>query len=421
MRRILYSTLYLCAIFVLLTSQSGTPLGLETKGVPCYRLNPQHTGQSPYDTTHTNGDVLWSYTTPNGNIYSHPVITTEGNLLFFSSDGWLYSINKNGQQNWQYFTGSGSELCGPAIGDDGTIYCGGSNNTFYALNSNGTLKWSYSVNLTLATTFLAPILDENNILYTVSISDHLLYALDSNGSFLWSHNIGNLPKIPFPPVLSNNGVIYASGGDGLFAFSPNGTQLWNIYLGFYGGKQVSISSSGNIYLTAGNFHLYSIYPNGTIAWSYIIHDLANGSPAISDDGLVYTVAQDYGRIYISNLDGSNLINWTINDYILSPITISKEGTLYFSSRDYWGNCTIHALNQDGTVKWEYQVDGIRLTSSPAVIGEDGTVYITIEDTMYAFSNEDSNSLIPLVVTCIFVMTVVYFIIFHVIRKMKKEI
>ncbi|MFC1906509.1 PQQ-binding-like beta-propeller repeat protein [Chloroflexota bacterium] len=93
----------------------------------------RHTGVSPYDTSHVNGTVKWSFETGAG-IESSPVIGKDRTIYVGSHDGKLYAINPDGTKKWRFTGARGSGIISsPAIGADGTIYFGSWNKKLYAV------------------------------------------------------------------------------------------------------------------------------------------------------------------------------------------------------------------------------------------------------------------------------------------------
>ncbi len=75
---------------------------------------------------------------------------------------------------------------------------------------------------------------------------------------------------------------------------------------------------------------------------------------------------------------SEKLSYTTGDKVVSSPAVSSDGTVYVGSHDN----KLHAVNPDGTFKWEYTTGG-DVRSSPA-IGADGTVYVgNLDGTLYA--------------------------------------
>ena len=125
-----------------ITSETAEAAGLADSAWPCRGANANHTGQSPYDTSHVDGTVKWSYTT-GGSVYSSPAIGSDGTVYVGSHDYNLYAINPDGTVKWSYTTGN-IVWSSPAIGSDGTVYIGSQDDKLHAINPNGTLKWTYT-------------------------------------------------------------------------------------------------------------------------------------------------------------------------------------------------------------------------------------------------------------------------------------
>ena len=100
---------------------------------PCLGGNLRRTGLSPYDTSHVDGTVKWSYTT-NHKIRTAPVIDQDGTIYISSSDGKLYALHPDGTHKWSLFIGWGG-ISSPAIGSDGTVYISSSDGKLYAFGS----------------------------------------------------------------------------------------------------------------------------------------------------------------------------------------------------------------------------------------------------------------------------------------------
>jgi len=72
---------------------------------PMFHGSAQHGGLSPYNTSHINGTVKWTFETGAG-IESSPVVGTDGTIYFGSHDGYLYAISRNGELKWKIKIGT---------------------------------------------------------------------------------------------------------------------------------------------------------------------------------------------------------------------------------------------------------------------------------------------------------------------------
>jgi len=128
------------------------------------------------------------------------------------------------------------------------------------------------------------------------------------------------------------------------------------------------------------------------------------TPAVMGDNLV-CVTDRNGTVTVLQMDGTMVWQYqTGYEYLSSPV-IAQDSTIYVRSQ-----YILTALNADGTLKWEYGsipqdyfstekiTDDDNMNSgywvysgmydSPS-IGIDGTVYVTIRGTIYAFEPEGS--------------------------------
>ncbi|MCK4266088.1 MAG: right-handed parallel beta-helix repeat-containing protein, partial [Thermoplasmata archaeon] len=266
---------------------NGWLLGLAESPWPMFRCNPQHTGQSSYNTTHVRGLVSWNFTIGDF-VRSSPSINPDGTIYIGSNDGKLYALYPNGTEKWNFSAGD-NVASSPAIASDGTIYFGCYPDKIYALNSNGTEKWNYSTGSGYMTS--SPAIGLDGVIYIGSggggSSGNDLFALYPNGTKFWNFSTGG--NIVSSPSIDSIGTIYVGSNDGyLYALYPNGTLKWKFHTGFGASGGPAIGTDGTIYV--GTNKLYAIYPNGTLKWSFNLGSdrwVYDSSPAISADGTIY--------------------------------------------------------------------------------------------------------------------------------------
>ena len=123
---------------------------------------------------------------------------------------------------------------------------------------------------------------------------------------------------------------------------------------------------------------------GEVIWQV---SLGNGSvgtsPVIGEDGTIYVTALDNEfSLFAVSQDGN--IKWKFHPgrHIESGPMISKDGTIYLGAGWQLGgpleSGAFYALNPDGTIKWEYELNSFTLDYGDA-IGLDGTIYFTASD------------------------------------------
>lgn len=315
---------------------------------PMFHGNLQHTGLSPYDTSHVNGTVKWVFKADKG-MESSPAIGSDGTIYIGSHENKLYAINPDGTEKWHFQVGTGpvfSEsgtkefsawkgiLSSPAISNDGTIYFTSLSNKLFALAPDGTEKWNYNIGLSVD---------------------------------IWSS-----------PAIGSDGTVYVGSHDNfngrLYAINPDGAEKWSFQTEGDISSSPAIGKDGTIYIATGDKHLYALDSNGKKKWGFTFPDFADSSPAIADDGTIYVGSTREGALYAINKEGAK--KWSLKlgssiDVWSSP-AIGMDGTIYIGADDD----NLYAVNSDGTVKWKFSFDGDG-GSSPA-IGSDGTIYMACD-------------------------------------------
>jgi outer membrane protein assembly factor BamB len=157
----------------------------------------------------------------------------------------------------------------------------------------------------------------------------------------------------------------------------NGFTLWKFKTSGWMSGGIAIDNEGILYFGDGHWYLYALYQNGTLKWKYKTDGYIWGTPALAEDGTIY-ITTNGGNLYSVNKNG--ILNWkfNVNDPMFTSPVIGPDGTIYI------GNHGIHAINPDGTEKWEYSTDWIY---SDPVIGLDGTIYVGSDDNyLYAMNS-----------------------------------
>ena len=340
---------------------------------PGFHANLNHTGVSPYDTSHVFGSVIWSFETGD-TIRSNPTIDSDGTIYFGSNDHHLYAVYPNGTLKWSFTTGD-FVSSSPAIDADGTIYFGAWDFNVYALYPNGTLKWSFPTNDIIVS---SPSIGTDGTIY-IGSEDYYVYALNPDGTLKWSYLTGSCVKAV--PAIADDGTVYVGSYDrNMYAFTPNGTLKWFFHTAVYIISSAAIGGDGTIYFGSWDNIFYALNPDGTLRWSYATGSYILSSPAIGSDGAIYFGSYD-NRVYALNPNGTLRWSYLTGGYIFSSPAIGAEGTVYIGSCDN----SLYALNPNGTLRWSYATGGW-IESSPSISG-DGTVYVGSYDyKVYAFNN-----------------------------------
>jgi len=133
--------------------------------------------------------------------------------------------------------------------------------------------------------------------------------------------------------------------------------------------------------------LYAIRDDGdraTLRWSFSAHDDIYTSPAVGGDGTIYTGSWD-GNFYALNPE-NGAIKWVFEagDVVSSP-AVATDGTIYFAASENFYTW-LYALNPDGTLKWFRRTK--RLFVSDMAIDANGTIYVGMDDYLYAISSDN---------------------------------
>lgn len=184
----------------------------------------------------------------------------------------------------------------------------------------------------------------------------------------------SLAKSPWPkymgPGSHNSGRSPYNGPD-----SPE--VKWVLDLGgFSHFRSLSVDSDGTIYVGA-SLELFAVNPDGTIKWSvYIPQNPAHVT--ISEDGFLY-VQTIYNKMYKIDSIGGEMVSdyWPydfspFNTQGVYPAAIAGDGTILCGTGGR-GTQYLHAINPDGTGKWEV-ASGNNVETLPAIDEESNVVY-----------------------------------------------
>ena len=385
-------------IICLINLIAGCSMSLANSAWPKAFQNLENTSLSPYSPPFINlMGIAWQYTiqSPSSTFFSSPIIGTDGTVYLGSiipGDSGLYAFNPDGTLKWKYSVSNHTYT--PAIDSNNIIYFGSENGYFYAFNPDGTLKWKYSVENGVVT---SPAIDSNNIIYFGG-NDNYFYALNPDGTLKWKYELENTDVGGYGgPAIDSNNIIYyaATSGTGpysviLYAINSDGTLKWKTTIAssaYYMTSPVLDETNKQIYVVvpeAGYLYCYDF--DGNQKWTVQISS-ANTSSGIAFSGqYLYCVDEDKNTIHslikvdtngnkIKTLfldDGSNE---SIKSY---PILDSNENLyIQYDNKLYITNNNLEIIIQIG-LKLH---DGYPSTSS--AIAEDGTVYVVVDNTLYA--------------------------------------
>ncbi len=353
---------------------------------PSFGRDMSNTRFSPFNTSHVDGTLKWSYESDTW-LWSSPAIGSEDLLYFGSPNNNMYALNtEDGSEQWIYSSG-GHILSSPAVSQDETIYFGSGDYNIYALNPDGSLKWTYA---TEGEIYSSPNVDEDGNVYVGSY-DGNLYSVDKDGTLNWKFSSDSW--LWSSPAIGSENVVYVGSGDEkLYAIDgEDGTEIWNFPTGGDIYSSPAVADDGTIYFGSYDGFLYALNPDGSLKWSYNIGAKIHPSPGIGEDGTVYVGSHNGGLYAIK--DGTLQWYFETDDRISSSAAISADGLIYFGSEDG----KLYAVDLDGNEKWSYET-GSSIYASPA-IGEKGNVFVSSYDgSMYAFTGTQDKSEVSMSIT-----------------------
>jgi len=140
----------------------------------------------------------------------------------------------------------------------------------------------------------------------------------------------------------------------------------------------TLSSDGTVYVGSGDNKVYALNPDGTLKWSYETGDWVDAVPALSEDESVVYAASWDNHLYALDAE-TGAVNWSYEtgNFIVSSPSIGSDGTIYFGSNDNF----FYALNPDGTLQWEYFLEGAETAEiqGSSAIDENGYIYFGAKD------------------------------------------
>jgi len=278
------------------------------------------------------GAVSWAYDTA-GWVSSSPAIGANGTIYVGSADNYLHAINPDGTRRWRISTGSvdGSPspvYSSPIITDDGrVIFASEGGRVFSVDQDTGQIQWTY---LMAAHTVSSPAVGPGGKIY-IGCGNGQLVALNPNGTLAWTFNTGG--QIYSTPAIGDDGTVYVTSQDGrLYAINPDGTSRWSFFAPPNISSSPAIGYDGTIYFGSQSGLFYAVNPNGTQKWVYDTYSPIGSSPLVDPGNSVFFGTQS-GRMYALKSDGT--LKWQIDlgDRIDSSPAVGSAGTIYVGSFD----------------------------------------------------------------------------------------
>ena len=336
------------------------------------------------------GTVLWRYYGGNG-IYSAPAPAPDG-TIYLVSDGGLCAVTNNGvvaSNRWCFPAGGGSS---PAIGPDGTIYIVGGEGNLHAMNPDGSQKWSYPAQAGQG----SPGIGWDDSVYVEGYQ--YLYAVSASGSNKWKSAVMGSRNYSSPAV-GLDGSIYVGSYEqhAFYAFASDGSQKWlrdSTFLDAVPCDSAAVAQDGTILVTAGS--LYAFAPDGTNVWRTTTNNCLGACPVIGPDGTIY--AGDGGDLGLNAFKPGGGLLWhavpaPVRYGVPSTPAVDSSGTIYYCTSN-----NLFAISSQGAVKWVAPgLDvpaGFSVFGQPPLIAPDGTIYVALGGTLYAIAGTNGPAKSP---------------------------
>ena len=301
--------------------------------------------------------------------------------------GFAYDRGRTGQSpyqgpqanklKWQFtLPGWGSSV---AIAADGTAYVGTDAGVVFALNTDGSEKWQFE----LPTIEVTPP-DDWSEAEQEELAERGLKASINDVSIGPDGTIYIGEAFHLWKGSTTTGFSVPGHERKLYAFDPDRTVKWTFGVGPRDiATHISIDPNGIVYFGTAKgpyeqaeCHFYAVSPEGQEKWFVLLSSSGTIlSAALAEDGTLYIGGDTL--IALNPEDGS--LKWEYDIQTTTSIAaapaVGRDGTMYVCTRPgaRENYSKLFAIHPDGTKKWELDV-GV-METSPA-LSEVGTIYIT---------------------------------------------
>lgn len=329
----------------------------------------RNTGRSPYEGPGVGAEVAWKFKAGH-EIFSSPVVSKKGHVIFGCDDSHVYAVNFQGREAWKYKTDYYASAS-PGLSPDGTVFIGSDDQYLYSISSAGKLNWRFKTGYFISS---GAVVTKSGRIIACG-EDSFVYCLDNKGKLIWKYKTGG--EIIGTPAISGS-TIYVTCQDGnLYYISMKGQLIRKFKAGGELISSPAVSDDGRICFGSDNHNLYAVTGKGKLKWKYKTGGAVLSSPAIAPDGTIIFGSKD-GYLYALSSGGKLLWKFETGFSVESSPAVDAAGRVYFGSHD---RC-IYGLSPKGKLLWKVETGGA-VYSSPA-IGPDGTVYAgSMDKCLYA--------------------------------------
>jgi outer membrane protein assembly factor BamB len=289
------------------------------------------------------GERIFTDQISGGTYYQSKPTAADGNLVFGTPSGFLYSVDaETGEENWKFEMG-GAISVGAALAD-GKVYAGqqGNERFFYCVDAKtGELVWKQTIPGGWVWGSAAV---DDGLVYIPTVSGYAVCLDGETGHIVWMYPTAM--SVPAEPAIDGDLVYFGSWSHSLYAFNKKtGDIVWKKSgIGLDSGTL--IAENGKIYLPSANniFNYYNsqtgelLNEGNTDDEAKGVHSGFNASPAFTDGVAFFSarVGRGYGgvplasRVYSVNPETAE-INWTFPDGGGLSAPALARGRVYIAS------------------------------------------------------------------------------------------
>lgn len=169
--------------------------------------------------------------------------------------------------------------------------------------------------------------------------------------------------VKYPPAIGDDGNIYATDMEYLYAINPDGTLIWKFF-----PQPKNLLPNPNVIVEERNNFLFLpvIGPDGNI---YV----AGFTIFVDKDHFIVVLSYLYA---ITPSGEKSLVFAKLGEEMLSHPAIDSKGTIYISTLETVESCTLYAIGKNGALLWKSPFCS---TGFSPVIGSNGTIYVEVGD------------------------------------------
>jgi outer membrane protein assembly factor BamB len=224
----------------------------------------------------------------------------------------------------------------------------------------------------------------------VAAFDSALVGVSRDGVVRWRNF--SVHALTSPPVIGADGTIYVAGrGDSLYAVRPDGRLRWTVSIGQAGrASRAGLLPPGvvsdAVYVGAPNGPLTRVSRDGAIEWRALI-GTAMTSPIATPNGSVIVVGEHLnydGRDTVYRVDDRGRVEWRVGGQFTGPLALAPNGTVLVTDAG-----EVAAISSRGEIRHLPRPSAGWLLGGPLVVGADGTIYSSSNETLAAFGADGS--------------------------------